>query len=67
MHSECTILMQISHDFPGETPGPPHHPPPFGAHASVKPSASLVTGVPPAVEVLDPPLFYEYNCRILDY
>ena len=39
MHSECTILMQISQNFPGETPGPPPagggyplpQPPAFGA------------------------------------
>ena len=83
MHSECTILMQISHNFPGEIPDPhlrgsPDPSPTFplsALRASVKHSAILVTCAPPppipptpAVEVLDPPLFYEYNCRcILDY
>ena len=56
MHSECTILMQIVQNFPWETPGPPPagggDPLPLSAlRASVKPSL-----VPPAVEVLDPPL-----------
>ena len=68
MHSECTILMQISQNFPGENPPDPHlregvtpSLPLSALRASVKPSASLVTCAPPAVEVLDPPLTVYYR------
>ena len=80
MHSECTILMQISLIFRGRppdpnlregvTPSPPPQPSPLRRYApqwSLRLHCSLVPPTP-AVEILDPPLFYEYNCRcILDY
>ena len=55
MHSECTILMQISQNFSGETSrtptcgrGWPVPTLPLSAlRASVKPSATLVTCAPP--------------------
>ena len=47
IHSECTILMQISQNFPRETPPPRDQTPSLSVlRASVMPLASLVTQTP---------------------
>ena len=67
MHSECIIWMQISQIFPGETPGhppagggnPSPTPPPFGAMRLSEAFGFIGhLAPPPAVEVLDPPLYF---------
>ena len=78
MHSECVIIFwcKVLKIFRGrpQTPTcrrgwPPPPPSPFQRYAPqwIRLHWTLVPR-PPAVEVLDPLLFYEYNCRcILNY
>ena len=70
MHSECTILMQISQKEIPRTPacGREWPPPPFGATRISEAFGFISHLCPRAVAVLDPSLFYEFNCRcILNY
>ena len=63
MHHFDAISQKISgggppHPHLREGVTPSHTLPLSALRSSVKPSASLVTCAPPAVEVLDPPLFF---------